>query len=106
MQILKEHKCQPRLLYTTKLSINIDEETKIFQEQKQVQTVSIYKPSPTEDPRRKATTQGKYLHQRKGIKHLTRKQKVEKHNHTKPTKKPKTNKTKQNKQTTPTAICL
>jgi len=30
IQILREHKCQPRLLYPAKLSINIDEETKIF----------------------------------------------------------------------------
>jgi hypothetical protein len=27
----RECKCQPRLLYTTKLSINIDRETRIFQ---------------------------------------------------------------------------
>ena len=32
IQTLKEHKCQPRLLYPTKLSINIDGETKIFQD--------------------------------------------------------------------------
>lgn len=31
MQMLREHKWQPRLLYTTQLSINIDDETKIFQ---------------------------------------------------------------------------
>nr|AAY88223.1 nucleic acid binding protein [Rattus norvegicus] len=30
IQTLREHKCQPRLLYPTKLSINIDGETKIF----------------------------------------------------------------------------
>jgi hypothetical protein len=30
IQVLREHKCQPRLLYTAKLSITIDEETKIF----------------------------------------------------------------------------
>uniref|UniRef100_A0ABK0LYR1 Nucleic acid binding protein n=1 Tax=Rattus norvegicus TaxID=10116 RepID=A0ABK0LYR1_RAT len=30
IQTLREHKCQPRLLYPAKLSINIDEETKIF----------------------------------------------------------------------------
>jgi hypothetical protein len=30
IQTLKEHKCQPRLLYPTKLSITIDRETKIF----------------------------------------------------------------------------
>jgi hypothetical protein len=30
IQILREHKCQPRLLYPAKLSITIDGETKIF----------------------------------------------------------------------------
>ena len=30
IQTLKEHKCQPRLLYPAKLSINIDGENKIF----------------------------------------------------------------------------
>jgi hypothetical protein len=30
IQPLREHKCQPRLLYPAKLSINIDEETKEF----------------------------------------------------------------------------
>ena len=30
MQTLREHKCQPRLLYPVKLSITIDRETKIF----------------------------------------------------------------------------
>jgi hypothetical protein len=30
IQTLKEHKCQPRLQYPTKLSITIDEETKVF----------------------------------------------------------------------------
>jgi hypothetical protein len=30
IQTLKEHKCQPRLLYRAKLSITIDGETKIF----------------------------------------------------------------------------
>jgi hypothetical protein len=30
MQTLKEHKCQPRLLYPAKLSITIDGETKVF----------------------------------------------------------------------------
>jgi hypothetical protein len=32
MQTLREHKCQPRLLYPAKFSINIDGETKIFQD--------------------------------------------------------------------------
>jgi hypothetical protein len=30
IQTLREHKCQPRLLYSEKLSITIDRETKIF----------------------------------------------------------------------------
>jgi hypothetical protein len=30
IQALREHKCQPRLLYPAKLSITIDGETKIF----------------------------------------------------------------------------
>ena len=32
IQTLREHKCQPRLLYPAKLSINIDGETKVFQD--------------------------------------------------------------------------
>jgi hypothetical protein len=32
IQTLREHKCQPRLLYPAKLSITIDGETKIFQD--------------------------------------------------------------------------
>jgi hypothetical protein len=30
IKTLREHKCQPRLLYPAKLSITIDEENKIF----------------------------------------------------------------------------
>jgi hypothetical protein len=30
IQTLREHKCQPRLLYSEKLSITIDGETKVF----------------------------------------------------------------------------
>jgi hypothetical protein len=30
IQILREHKCQPRLLYPAKLSITIEGETKVF----------------------------------------------------------------------------
>jgi hypothetical protein len=32
IEILREHKCQPRLLYPAKLSITIDEETKYSME--------------------------------------------------------------------------
>ena len=34
IQTLREHKCQPRLLYPAKLSIIIDRENKIFHEKK------------------------------------------------------------------------
>jgi hypothetical protein len=30
IQILREHKCQPRLLYPAKLSVTMDVETKVF----------------------------------------------------------------------------
>jgi hypothetical protein len=30
IQSLREHKCQPRLLYPAKLSVSIDGETKVF----------------------------------------------------------------------------
>jgi hypothetical protein len=32
IQTLREHKCQPRLLYPAKFSITIDGETKVFQD--------------------------------------------------------------------------
>jgi hypothetical protein len=32
VQSLREHRCQPRLLYPTKVSITIDGETKVFQD--------------------------------------------------------------------------
>jgi hypothetical protein len=34
IQTLREHKCQPRLLYPAKLSITIDGETKVFHDKK------------------------------------------------------------------------
>jgi hypothetical protein len=40
------------------------EKTK-YSNKNQIHTVSIYQASPTEDPERKASTQGRYLHQRK-----------------------------------------
>jgi hypothetical protein len=49
IQTLREHKCQPRLLYPAKLSITIDGENKIFHGQKQICTISFHKSSPTKD---------------------------------------------------------
>ena len=43
IQILREHKCQPRLLCPAKLSINIDGENKIFQDKPN--STSIYLPT-------------------------------------------------------------
>jgi hypothetical protein len=63
IQTLREHKFQPRLLYPTKLSINIDGETKYSRTKPN--SNSIYQSSPTEDPGRKNPTQGRYLYQRK-----------------------------------------
>jgi hypothetical protein len=36
MQTLREHICQPTLIYSTELSITIDGETKIFHDKKQI----------------------------------------------------------------------
>jgi hypothetical protein len=43
IQTLRQHKCQPRLLYPAKLSITIDEETKVFHDKtKFTQHLSTY----------------------------------------------------------------
>jgi hypothetical protein len=39
IQTLKEHKCQPRLLYPAKLSITIDGETKILHGKKSLHNI-------------------------------------------------------------------
>jgi hypothetical protein len=45
VQTLREHKCQPRLLYPTKFSIIIDGETKVFHDKtKFTQYVSMNPP--------------------------------------------------------------
>ena len=63
MQTLREDKCQPRLLYPAKFSINIGGENKIFQDKtKFKQFLFIYQSSNTRVPRRKTPTQGRYLH--------------------------------------------
>jgi hypothetical protein len=36
IQTLREHKCQPRLLYAAKLSITIDGETKVFHDKTKI----------------------------------------------------------------------
>jgi hypothetical protein len=68
MQTLREHKCQPRLLYPAKLSITIDKETKVFHDKNQIHTISFHKSSPSKDNKGKTPTQGWKLHPRKGKK--------------------------------------
>jgi hypothetical protein len=62
---LREHKCQPRLLYPVKFLINIDGENKIFQDKTKFKQYISTNPALPDDPRRKTPTQGRYLHQRK-----------------------------------------
>jgi hypothetical protein len=48
-QTLREHKCQHRLLYPTKLSITIDGETKLFYDKTKIYTISFHESSPPKD---------------------------------------------------------
>jgi hypothetical protein len=66
-QILKEHKCHPRLLFPAKLPINTDRETKIFHNKKKL-IIYFHISSPTENNRWKTPTQGGKLHPRKSEK--------------------------------------
>ena len=53
IQTLREHKCQPRLLYPAKHSIIIDGEIKVFQEKNQIHTLSLHESSPSKNNNRK-----------------------------------------------------
>jgi hypothetical protein len=46
IQTLREHKCQPRLLYSAKLSIFIDGETKIFHDKTKFTQYLSINPAP------------------------------------------------------------
>ena len=80
MQTLREHKCQPRLLYPAKLSINIDGETKIFQDK------TKFKQYLSRGSQKENSNTRKVPAPKKGqdIKHLTTKSKAESHKHIKP----------------------
>ena len=87
MKTLKEHKCQPRLLWPAKFSINIHGETKIFQDKtKFKQYISTNLALQKTPEGNNQATQGEYLHQRrkKNINHLTTKPKEENHMHRMP----------------------
>jgi hypothetical protein len=67
IQTVRDHKCQPRLLYPTKLSITIDGETKIFHNKTKFTQLSLHKYSSTK-ANMKTPTQGGKLHTRKSKK--------------------------------------
>jgi hypothetical protein len=69
IKTLREHKCQPRLLYPAKLSITIDGETKVFHDKtKFTQCLSTFESSPSEENKGKTPKQGWKLHPRKSKK--------------------------------------
>jgi hypothetical protein len=68
IQIIREHKCQPRLLYPAKLSITIDGENKIFHDKTKFTQYTFHKSSPTKDNRWKIPTQGVKRHPRRSKK--------------------------------------
>jgi hypothetical protein len=53
IQTLREHKCQPRLLYPAKVSNTIDGEMKVFHDKNQIHTLSFHESSPSKDNNRK-----------------------------------------------------
>ena len=55
IQILREHKCQPRLLNPAKLSITTDGETKVFHDKKQIHTLTFHESSLSKNNNRKKT---------------------------------------------------
>jgi hypothetical protein len=67
-QTLREHKCQPRLLYSAKLSVSMDGETKVFHDKTKIHTPSFHKPSPSNDNKGKSPTQERKLRLRKSKK--------------------------------------
>jgi hypothetical protein len=68
IQTPREHKCHPRLLYPTKLSITIDGETKVFHDKNQIHTISFHEPRPSKVNKGKTPTQGQKLYSRKSKK--------------------------------------
>ena len=64
IQKIREHKCQPRLLYPTKLSITIGGETSIPW-QNQIHTISFHKSRPSKDNKGKTPVQRMKLSSRK-----------------------------------------
>ena len=68
IQTLREHKCQPKILYPAKLSITIDGETKVFHDKTKFTQYLSIESSPSKDNNRKTLTQGWKLRPRKSKK--------------------------------------
>jgi hypothetical protein len=64
IQILREHKCQHRLLYPTKLSTTIDGETKVFHNKTKLRNI-FHKSSTSKDNKGKMSTKRGKLYLRK-----------------------------------------
>jgi hypothetical protein len=56
LQTLRDHRCQPQLLYPAKFSITIDRENKTVYDKNKTLAISVYRSSPTEGARRKTPT--------------------------------------------------
>jgi hypothetical protein len=65
IQTLREHKCQPRLLYPAKLSIAIDGETKVFHDKTKFTHYLSMNPAFQRIIMGKKTIQGQNLRPRK-----------------------------------------
>jgi hypothetical protein len=68
IQTLREHKCQPRLLYPAKQSITIDRETKVFHDNTKFIQYLSQNPALQRIIKGKTPTQGGKLHPRKSKK--------------------------------------
>jgi hypothetical protein len=68
MHTLREHKCQPRLLYPAKLSITIDGDTKVFHDKTKFTQYLFTNPALQRIKKGKTPTEGWKLHPRKSKK--------------------------------------
>jgi hypothetical protein len=67
IETLREDKCQTRQLYPAKLSITVEEETKVFHDKINLHNI-VPQSSPSKDSKKKTSTQGRKLSPRKSNK--------------------------------------
>ena len=84
MQTLREQRCQSKLLYPTKLSITIDEETKIFQDKTKLIQYLTTKSTTTHYRWKTQCNKGNYIlvKSRKLLSKKTKGRKTHRHNYT------------------------